>query len=736
MRSIKYFLPVILACCLFVSCGNDIETLRKRFTDDLLNGRINNEQVKTLIESINPDGTWPGIDYVDTSRTGFQHSEHLSNMVAMTRAFKKEDSPLKGDQDLKKAYDLALNFWLKNDFTCENWWNNQIGTPDEMVSMLLMMDNDLSQEQVQKMIAITERANLNASGARPSGDRIKIAGIYAKCALFKRDEKTAEEVMKVIEGEIKFAPEEKQKYDAEGKPVGEYIRFPGTGRGIQYDYSFHHRSDRVNNTLSYGTGYADAFAEWAAMVADTRYRFSDSSMHLLTDYYLEGICKQLINGRTPDPGILNRDISRKGSGRAFGNGTPERLLKASDYRKDELMNVIRARNGEPSDTASFARFFWQTEHFVFQRPKYYASVRMYSTRNRNMEEPYNGEGLKNHYRADGTNYLSVTGTEYKDIAPVFDWRKIPGATIMENDSMPPENEIQKTGLTDFVGAVTDGMYGAAAFDFISPHDGTKARKSWFFFDDEYFCLGTGISSDNKTHSIATTLNQCWLNGPVTVNTTGGSVVIPAGLKSISSVNWIFHNGTGYLFPAPERVNLFNQAAKGTWFSVNRQTSSSKEMIIGDVFKLWIDHGKKPVNAGYRYIVFPNSKISDLESYQKDPWIKVLSNSSDLQAVYNNKQQLAYAVFYNGGQINIPGDLLIRTDSPCILMLALNESGIKSISVSDPSRKLKQVTLTINSPIEKTGPGFTFSKGDDPGTTKISIDLPQGHYAGKSVTIGL
>ena len=36
------------------------------------------------------------------------------------------------------------------------------------------------------------------------------------------------------------------------------------GRVIQYDNSFHHRWDGVNNTLSCGIGYAKAFVEWAA----------------------------------------------------------------------------------------------------------------------------------------------------------------------------------------------------------------------------------------------------------------------------------------------------------------------------------------------------------------------------------------------------------------------------------------------------------------------------------------
>ena len=61
--------------------------------------------------------------------------------------------------------------------------------------------------------------------------------------------------------------------------------------------------------------------------------------------------------------------------------------------------------------------------------------------------------------------------------------------------------------------MSDGNYGLAAFDLV--RDGLTARKSWFFFDDEYACLGAGITcgSDNL---VATTINQCNLVGDVLV----------------------------------------------------------------------------------------------------------------------------------------------------------------------------------------------------------------------------
>jgi chondroitin AC lyase len=694
------------------STTTELETLRKKVIAELMLPEVNEQRARELMSSIRPDGTWPGIDYVDVSNTGFQHSKHLANMVELSRAFKKKGSELKGNKHLKAVIYSALDYWLANDFICQNWWHNQIGTPTSLVSVLLIMDTDLTKAQIAKTLPMIGRAHLTASGARPSGDRIKIAGILAKTLLFNRDEPQFNEVIRVIEGEIKF----------------------NTGqRGMQHDYSFHHREDRVNNTLSYGLGYADAFAEWAAFVAGTKYQFSEKPLQQLTDYYLDGICKQMVFGKYEDTGAMNRDITREGTQKAFGTKSLERLLSATDYRKNELEEIIRIRKGEIIPNSSFCTFFWQTEHFTFQRPKYFTSVRMHSTRNDNMEVPYNGEGLMNHHRGDGTNYISLTGDEYADLAPVCDWQKIPGTTILQKPELPSENEIQKKGLTDFVGAVTDGKYGAVAYDFKSPHDPVAAKKAWFFFDDEYVCLGAGINSRSKL-PVATTLNQCLLHSDVVMMSDNQKSIVAKGERQANQVNWVLHDGIGYIFPETQKVNLSNQAQTGSWFRVNRQSDSPKDEITKEVFKLWLDHGAQPSNAKYEYIVVPATTEQELA--KSGMQIKILANSPEIQAVKHSGLNICQAVFYTSGDLQVTDNLKIGMDSPGVVMVKTNGSEVKQISVADPSRKLGRIHLTVTQRIEKRGDHFRSFWNESKGVSEIAIDLPQTVYAGKSVTLEL
>ena len=305
--------------------------------------------------------------------------------------------------------------------------------------------------------------------------------------------------------------------------INQEVKFDTGDRGMQHDYSFHHRFDRVNTTYSYGTSYAEVFAEWAAYVRGTKDALMPNKIAQLIDYYFDGICKQAVYGIYVETGSMNRSLSRKDTFAPINSRTPEQLLLASDYRKAELEKVIALRKGSITPTDSFARFFWQSEHFVYQRPGFFTSVRMFSIRNQNIEQPDNSEGILNHHRGDGTNHLSVRGNE--------DPEHMAGVRLAED----PGNHHPAKARTAAGGQDPDDRShricgrchrwnlpdGAVAFDFISPHDFTRARKGWFFFDDEYVCLGAGIESPSRKFPVLTTVNQARLNGEVTVSQAAG-----------------------------------------------------------------------------------------------------------------------------------------------------------------------------------------------------------------------
>lgn len=697
----------------YKSSSQDLEIIRQRIVDDLLEPPIEQKQVQNLITTIKSDGSWPGIDYKDTSRTGFRHSIHLENMLTLVRAYKKPGNAFYKNGSVKTALAAALDFWMAHDFICENWWWNEMGTPNWMINTLLLFDEELTNAERSTGLRIASRASLTGVGARAGGDFVPIAGMVVKQGLFKRNDSVVRNALDVMTAQIKLT----------------------TGRGVKPDLSFHHRVDNVISIHTYGTNYVSSFAYWAVKTEGTKYRLPDTAMKLLIDYYLDGICKASAFGIYPDLGAENRDLSRKGILHAAGTEIPQNLLQASSYRKGELEDIVRIRRGEKKPTAIWDKFFWYSEYFMHQRPNYYASVRMHSSRQNGVEEPYNEEGLKNHHLADGANYITRTGKEYVDIFPVWDWQKIPGTTVMQKPSLPHWKEIAKKGLSDFVGAASDGEFGVAAFDFKSPHDPLTARKAWFFFDKEYVCLGSGIACDGD-YPVATTVNQCLLKGEVWVKTKSGLSKAASGHHAMADVDWILHDSVAYLFPKSAALNLFDSTATGNWRLITHQANASTEPVQKDVFLLWFNHGVHPQAGSYQYVVLPAVDAKSIEAYRKTQPIAVVANIPEIQAVHNRPLQLTQIVFYQAGTLPLTDGVLITAESPCLLMLKMNGKRVEKIAVSDPTHLLTNLRLKISVPLNASENGWKATWNEGAKASLIEVALPKGEEAGKSVTLNL
>ncbi|WP_247235406.1 polysaccharide lyase family 8 super-sandwich domain-containing protein [Telluribacter sp. SYSU D00476] len=717
LRCLLMALSTLLLPSFCLAQQNDIKIIKERVVADLMTTKIDDSTVEAILARMNEDGSFKGINYDDLSRTAsYPHGGHTRDLVYMAKAYKTKTSRYYRSKPLTAAIEKGLSFWVKHDFVGDNWHDNQITTPTNLGNLMLVIGDELPKDLVTKAQPMIGRANMNASGARPSGDRIVIAGILAKNLLFLGDYREFDTIIKIIEGELKFA-------------TGE--------RGMQHDYSFHHRVDRVNNTSSYGYGkYANAYGEWSYYVSGTKYAFNKEKINQLVDYYLDGIYKQMVYGVYEDISVKNRSITHRAATQPQPYSTLEieRVLVSTDYRKNELEEIIRLRKGEAKPSASFAKFFWQTEHFVFQRPHFYTTVRMFSSRNRNMEEPYNGPGKTTHHRADGTNYLMLKGDEYHNIWAVYDWQKISGTTIVQKPQLPGPDAIQKDGLTDFVGAVTDGLYGAVVFDFKSPHDPLEAKKAWFFFDEEYVALGTDIKSKSNL-PVATTLNQVLMRSDVHMMQDGTRQSVPKGSRPLQNVKWVHHDKVGYIFPQPASVHLSNQAETGRWSAITDQKNISNELVSEEVFSLWFDHGAKPGGASYQYIVVPNVTEQVLhETSQNNRSIEILSNTPALQAVKQGQLGIAQLAFHEAGAIDIEKGVNVRMDSPGMVMLKMQGGRLSELTLADPSRKLSRILLSVSGVYKAQGENFRTLVDENQKSTLFIVDLPQGVYLGKSAQL--
>ena len=245
----------------------------------------------------------------------------------------------------------------------------------------------------------------------------------------------------------------------------------------------------------------------------------------------------------------------------------------------------------------------------------------------------------------------------------------------------------------------------------------KANKAWFFFDEEVVCLGAGISSA-VMEPIHSTMNQCMLNGPVTMKTAQGIQKLAVNTPSFQSnqLKWVLHDSIGYFFPMAGNIHISNIEQQGSWSHINLTKSSV--IVKHPVFKMWVDHGDHPQGEQYAYIVSPaKANVAAMNAYPVEN-IVILANTDTIQAVKQSALNMLAIVFYKPGSIT-DHQISVSVNKPCIVLLKQLETETPLLYVCDPTQNENKIELTIQLPKLN-------------GIQKINVKLPSYPHAGSSV----
>jgi chondroitin AC lyase len=270
------------------------------------------------------------------------------------------------------------------------------------------------------------------------------------------------------------------------------------------------------------------------------------------------------------------------------------------------------------------------------------------------------------------------------------------------------------GTSAFVGGVSDGACGLAACEL--ERDGLTAKKSWFFFDDCVVCLGAGITA-TAGGDVITTLNQCSLNGEVTLTSDGTSARLDRGEHALSDADRLWHDNVAYVLLEPATLRIQNDARSGSWHACNRRYSEREE--TRDVFTAWIEHGTAPRAATYGYLVVPGIDCSDVAGCPATTDLRVLSNDEQLQAVTHARLGLVAAAFYRPGEIRVRPGLVIQVDKACLMLARVRDSEVV-LALANPTNTASDVQVTVS-----TGEA-------EPVSHRTVIHLPDGFQAGSSI----
>jgi chondroitin AC lyase len=677
---------------------DDMEVLQHRLVENILERDVEPEEVRCLADSLSGDGTWEDVDYDHQRRSGWKTFSHLNRIQSMTIAWRKPTSPLHKDERMLDSILAGLDHWLEHDYSNPNWWWNQIGVPRVLGNIILLLKPRLSEEQLRGGLKILERAEVGMTGQ----NLVWLTLITAVRGLLMGDAQLVSESFERIQAEIRVTEDE----------------------GIQPDYSFQQHGPCLYNH-GYGAGFARDCSRLAVMVRGTAFAFDPEKVAILTRFTLDG-SRWMTRRQWADPGANGRGITRQGlKSCEYLVQVAENMLKLPTGRSDDFEALkSRVESGKPPLTGH--RHFWRSDFMTHHRPSFYVSARMYSERVDNTDWPCNDEGLKNHHIADGTTFIVRRGDEYRGIMPVWDWQKIPGTAVVQKPEL--SGDPRRSGETSFVGGLSDGEYGLAAFDFHNSEENLRARKSWFCCDRFVVCLGAGIST-SRERPVITTLNQCRLNGGVTVCAGGNRVRLNEGEHRLEEVSSVFHDGIGYVFPRPATVNVENGERSGNWWRVNHQYSN--EDVTRDVCTLWLDHGVSPDDAGYSYVIVPRLDEAGIAACVSDPSVEILRNSPGVHAVSHRGLDMTQAAFYEAGALECPGMPCISTEEPCLILVRGTDYGL-TVSVADPTQSLDEIGLRLAGSFETEEEVVMRREG----RTHVNINLPGGPEAGSTRTIEL
>ncbi|MCX7045898.1 MAG: polysaccharide lyase 8 family protein [Candidatus Sumerlaeota bacterium] len=655
-NTIRFPAVLIIWALAAVAQADDFDLLTKQYKDYIFE-RGGARDAKNLAQSLQADGSWRDVNYQDKTRGGWQAYAHLTRVYSMVREYKNPQAASRKDAALGRAIHLALGYWLKNDFQNPNWWYNTIGVPMVTGDIAILMQDELTPDERAIMVnKIMPRGKIGMTGQ----NRVWVASITLVRGMLLKDRALVLEAARVIGEEIRVTKQE----------------------GIQPDFSFHQHGAQ-QQFGNYGLAFAHSAVSWLKVFSGTPFAYPKEKMDIVHDYLIQGEAWVVWKGRM-DFSSCGRQLGR-GTQASKGRSVADAMerMKTVDTARAKEYEAFLKRNQEGAVNDLIGnRNFWRSDYMIQRRPGFYASVKMCSRRVIG-GEIVNSENMSGYHLADGAVFIYCAGAEYEDIQPVWDWRMIPGTTCAPRPGGPLRLTKSYHIDSDFVGGVSDGQIGCAALDYV--RDGVKARKAWFFLDDAIACLGAGIVSD-AAEPVVTTINQCWLKGDVLVCENGKSRKLERGDHRLPNIEWVWHDGVGYVFPNPSKVRISLGEQHGSWRKVEEKPHVSDADLKGPVFLLAIEHGVRPRSAGYAYLELPGVKPEAMPEKAKQPGIALLSNTPRLQAVCNAQGNVTQAAFYEPGALDTRNAQTITAEQPCLLMLN-GDGATPSITVSDPTQKL-------------------------------------------------
>ena len=669
-------------------------------------------KAKDYLDLIQEDGAFGDVDYKATSSaangTAWSPYLALDRLQAITVAYHKEGNALYHDEEVINKLNKAIVYWGKMNPSSSNWWENQIGVQLRFSRIALFMESIVSKDAMDIMLnKLLEKTPVKYGTGQ---NNLWFDQNYVYYAI-------------ITENGTKHTNSTGFKKLDLKELVDDYLSYclvvqtdDNTAEAVQVDNSFYMHGRQFYSN-GYGMSMFRDMSFWIYMLRETSYAFEQDVIDLMADYMIDGTSwtirgdiMELYLGYRP----YDYDVGYDNYAAEYIDPL-KRMIESDPDRTDEYQAILDNIQGKNTANGKNGNYYmWRSGYASHMRDGYGVNIKMDSNQIiggewRGSWSGYDKDGGQLIYwTSSAASTITVDGDEYTNVYPTYDWAHCPGTTTAARIVQDYANAGRFTNGTEHTIGVSNGKYGNTAYDMNKK--GTQVKKGYFFFDDEFVALGSGINSTEGVN-IHTTLNQCEAED---VNV-GGQSVAEGTKEQIYNTNWLYNGKVGYVFLENTDVVVSNSVQTNNpslWDEAKKNETPA-------TFTAYLDHGLKPSNDSYAYIVVPNTTAGAVSQYAGNTPVTVIANNEKVQAVRHDGLKQTQINFYQAGSLEYKDGYIITVNQPCSIIIDESEDTRKiSVAVNDTAAN-QTVNVNLNYDNQETQ------------TTFVSGALP---YAGQTMTL--
>ncbi|WP_340024945.1 polysaccharide lyase 8 family protein [Paenibacillus sp. FSL K6-1096] len=595
-----------------------------------------------------------------------------------------------------------------------NWWFWEIGVPIALLETLLLMEEVMDAEWVERLLL-------------PVDKYVGDPAVHARWFAAETQPCTgANLVWKVTASALAAViSQDGAGLSAARNALLPLFTYAAAGDGFYEDGSFI-QHDHYAYTGGYGVSLLQDLVRLMVWLHDTPWALPASAQEMTARWIEHSFVPLMFRGVLPDM-VSGREISREGTqNHESGHSVITACLRFSRIldEPEQLRLLSRAKGwiiadtykpyiaAAPPDTAAQAialladehippapeetccKLFARMDRAVLRGPGFVYTISMFSSRMYSYES-INHENLKGWYTSYGMSllYNSDLGQYAGGYWPTVDSYRLPGTTVTKALLKDGAGSGRPSSRDFAGGAVLHNEYGAIAMeleDVVHESYGLIALLSWFLLGDSIVCLGSDIQSRSPA-AVETIIDNrmCSPGGDDVLTADGTEICRTAGHTETLQPKWMHMTGSnegadiGIFFPLKSTVYALREHRQGSWKAIN--AAGSAQRLERSYQTIWFDHGAAPQGAQYAYVLLPGYSEAATASFAQSLGLRIVECSAQAHAVEDSERGITAVHFWQPGWYRSGG---IACSSQATVIMRSHPAGW-SLAVADPTQKQRR-----------------------------------------------